>query len=123
MPRGSKPGERRGGRKKGTGNKAKANRALAIELAGVEPKTFLLNGLAFYEAIVKRELAKGARANLTKLAAAFAAGREFAKDAAPYCHSRLPQAVQLGNVLPTDNAAEVEPFRVEFVSAKRIATS
>jgi hypothetical protein len=89
MPRGSKPGERRGGRKKGVGNKAKANRTLAIQIAGVEPKAFLLQGLGFYQAQINAELAKGAKADQSKIAAALAAGKDFAKDAAPYCHSRL----------------------------------
>jgi hypothetical protein len=33
------------------------------------------------------ELAKGAKADHDKIAAAFAAGREFATAAAPYCHA------------------------------------
>ena len=87
--RGSRKGERRGGRAKGTPNKAKANRQRAIEIAGIEPKEFLLNGLAFYQMQIANELAKGDSADHKAIAAAYAAGREYAKDAAPYCHSRL----------------------------------
>ena len=89
MPRGAKPGERRGGRQKGVQNKAKANRELAIRIAGIEPKQFLLNGMGYYQAQIEAELAKGGKADGDKIAASFTAGRDFAKDAAPYCHSRL----------------------------------
>ena len=95
MSKGSKPGERRGGRQKGTPNKAKANRDLAIRIAGIEPKQFLLNGLGFYQGLIEAEIEKGADADLTALREAFTAGREFAKDAAPYCHSRMPQLTEL----------------------------
>lgn len=88
MPRGSKPGERRGGRQKGAKNKKRATRALAIQLAGVEPKAFLLKGLAYCEAQINAELAKP-KPDRDKIAKAFAVGQGFAKDAAPYCHSRL----------------------------------
>jgi hypothetical protein len=47
----------------------------------------LLRRLAFYQAQIEAELAKGAKADPEKIAAAFAAGRDFAKDAAPYCHA------------------------------------
>ena len=62
---------------------------MAIQIAGIEPKAFLLNGLGFYQGQISAELAKGAKADRAKITEAFAAGREFAKDAAPYCHSRL----------------------------------
>jgi hypothetical protein len=96
MPRGAKPGERRGGRQKGAQNKAKANRELAIRIAGIEPKQFLLNGMGFYQAQIEAELAKGSKADTAKLAAAFAAGKDFAKDAAPYCHARLAAIEHMG---------------------------
>lgn len=88
MARGSKPGERRGGRTKGTPNKAKAEREQAIAIAGITPKQFLLNGLAFYQGLVEKESARGDEADEGKIREAYAAGKEFAKDVAPYCHSR-----------------------------------
>lgn len=119
MPRGAKPGERRGGRAKGTPNKKKAARALAIQIAGVEPKTFLLSGLGFYQGRINAELAKGTQADPDVVAAAFAAGREFAKDAAPYCHYRLPQAIQLGNSAPDGQSSSADDvFRIEFVKSR-----
>ena len=42
MPRGSEPGERRGGRKKGTPNKATAAREAAITASGLTPLDYLL---------------------------------------------------------------------------------
>jgi hypothetical protein len=50
----------------------------------------LLRRLGFYQSQINAELAKGAKADKAKIAKALAAGREFAKDAAPYCHSRRP---------------------------------
>jgi uncharacterized phage-associated protein len=47
----------------------------------------LLRGLGVCQARINAELAKGAKADRAKIAAAFAAGREVARDAAPYCHS------------------------------------
>ncbi|MCP4384114.1 MAG: hypothetical protein GY798_22345 [Hyphomicrobiales bacterium] len=89
MPRGSNPGERRGGRQKGTPNKAKANREAAIAVAGISPRDFLLNGLAHYHGIIVKEQRKGRKADMLKIKEAYAAGLEYAKGAAPYCHSRL----------------------------------
>jgi hypothetical protein len=43
MPSGSKPGERRGGRQKGTRNKRESLRQQAIEQTGVTPLEFMLN--------------------------------------------------------------------------------
>lgn len=110
MPRGARPGERRGGRQKGTQNKAKANRALAIRIAGIEPKTFLLNGMGFYQAQIEDEIAKGAGADQAKIAAAYAAGKEFAKDAAPYCHARLAAVEHMGK-----GGGPIEVTRIERV--------
>jgi hypothetical protein len=50
----------------------------------------LLRRLGYYLAQIEAELAKGDKADNDKIAAAFDAGREFAKDAAPYCHSIRP---------------------------------
>ncbi len=55
----------------------------------------LLRGLGLCQAQIEAELAKGAKANRDKIAAAFAAGMEFARDAAPYCHSRRADQPEL----------------------------
>ena len=47
----------------------------------------LLRHLGVYQAQINAELAKGAKANRDKIAKAYAAGKDFARDAAPYCHS------------------------------------
>ena len=46
----------------------------------------LLRRLAFYQRQINAELAK-AKPNQAKIAKALAAGKDFAKDAAPYCHA------------------------------------
>jgi hypothetical protein len=101
-----------GGRAKGAPNKRKANRELALKVAGVDPKTFLLNGLAFYNGQIQREIAKRSKANLDIIATAYTAGREYAKDAAPYCHARLAAIEHTG--------AGGGPIKTQDVSAHDI---
>ena len=80
MPRGSKPGERRGGRKAGTVNKSTAIRVLAAR-----------QGLAMCERLEQTPL----DVILTAMAGGAAAERitdrmlQCAVAAAPYCHPRL----------------------------------
>jgi len=69
MP-GSKPGERRGGRKAGTPNRATAKRQAEIAASGITPLEFMLN--------VMRD---GKRDVMERL--------EAAKAAAPYVHPKL----------------------------------
>jgi len=72
MPRGAKPGERRGGRVKGVPNKITLKREQELAEGGVMPLDVMLRTM--------RKLWKG-----NKRVAACA----LAKDAAPYCHPRL----------------------------------
>ena len=59
-------------------------------MKGDDPELFkLLRRLG--QAQIEAELAKGAKADPEKIAAAFAAGKDFARDAAPYCHSRTEE--------------------------------
>jgi len=46
----------------------------------------LLRQLAFYQRQINAELAK-AKPDRRTIEAAYAAGRDFARDAAPYCHA------------------------------------
>lgn len=74
---GSKPGERRGGRQKGTPNKKTAEAIKAIEESGVTPLQFLLDIM---------------RGELQDPALRF----EAAKAAAPYVHPRLASSELTG---------------------------
>jgi hypothetical protein len=76
MPSGSKPGEKRGGRKKGTPNKRESVRRQAIAQTGVTPLEFMLGVMA-----------NTGNPPLMRL--------DAAKSAAPYVHARL-QAVTIG---------------------------
>jgi hypothetical protein len=76
MPSGSKPGERRGGRQKGTRNKRESLRQQAIEQTGVRPLEFMLNIMGNANNPLLMRL-------------------DAAKSAAPYVHARL-QSVTLG---------------------------
>ncbi len=70
--RGSAPGERRGGRRKGTPNKATAAREAEVEASGMTPLEFMLDILRNEEASTEDR-------------------RWAAQNAAPYCHPKLAQ--------------------------------
>jgi hypothetical protein len=70
MPRGSHPGERRGGRQRGTPNRATAAKAAAVAASGLTPLDFLLS-------VLRDETAPRAER------------MEAAARAAPYVHPRL----------------------------------
>ncbi|MEP0323286.1 hypothetical protein [Bauldia litoralis] len=89
-------------------------------MAGITPKDFLLNGLAFYHGQITDEQAKK-EPDEGKIAAAFSAGKEFAKDAAPYCHSRYGtiegdrRAPQQQEPAPTDARAPTGDSNVDEI--------
>jgi hypothetical protein len=70
MPRGSLPGERRGGRQKGTPNRATAAKAAEIAASGLTPLDYML--------VVMRDESASRQERL-----------EAAAKAAPYVHPRL----------------------------------
>lgn len=74
---GAKPGERRGGRKKGTKNKKNAETVAKIEASGLTPLEFMLDVL---------------RDGAAETAVRF----EAAKAAAPYVHPRLAAVEHTG---------------------------
>ncbi len=78
--RGSAPGERRGGRRKGTPNKATAAREAEIAASGMTPRDYMLAVLRDEDASIKE-----------RMWAAVAA--------APYCHAKpRPVAANAGGV-------------------------
>lgn len=77
MPRGSKPGERRGGRTAGTPNRKTAESVAAIEASGLTPLDFMLQ-------VLRNE----ANDQATRL--------DAAHKAAPYVHAKLA-SVEVGN--------------------------
>ena len=104
MPRGgSKPGERRGGRKKGSpNNRTQATIALA-EAGGTMPLPALLSVMRYWLSQVDAELAKGDEANTPVLHQALDHVRISAKDAAPYLHATIKAQVQI----PHDDASQL----------------
>jgi hypothetical protein len=70
MPRGSRPGERRGGRRKGTPNKRTVERYAEIAASGEMPLAYMLR-------VMRDETSDRERRD------------EMAKAAAPYVHPRL----------------------------------
>jgi hypothetical protein len=83
---GAKPGERRGGRQKGTPNKKNAATIAAIAKAGVTPLEYMLD-------VMRKPLPKDASAEVK--ASIVSMQFEAAKAAAPYVHPRL-SAVETG---------------------------
>lgn len=77
MARGSKPGERRGGRKPGVPNKATQERQAEVAASGLTPLDYMLT-------IMRDEEANPARRD------------EMAKAAAPYVHPKLAAVEHTG---------------------------
>ena len=109
MPRGSLPGERRGGRQKGTPNRATAAKAAEIAASGLTPLDYML-------AVMRDETA----ARPERL--------EAAAKAAPYVHPRLSAIEYTAPAEPEEdvdlselNAEERELLRrlLESVEARR----
>ena len=96
MPRGSRPGERRGGRKKGTPNKKTAELQARVAAEGITPLEVMVGAM---------------RALWAKNEAVAAAA--IAKDAAPYLHPRLASVEYSG---PYPGPIQVE----EWADADRI---
>src|SRR3954454_20980958 len=105
---GSKRGERRGGRQKGTPNKITAKREAEIAASGLTPLDYMLG-------IVRAETPPGLDASVA--IARETLRFEAAKAAAPYCHPRL-QAVTLGG--DPENPIKVETMS-ELEAARRLA--
>lgn len=87
--RGSKPGERRGGRKEGTANTR--TRAIADKAAaeGLTPLEILIREMRWCAKKVEEERAKEVPTDPVLFVGLIRELRELAKDAAPYMHPRL----------------------------------
>lgn len=95
MPRGSAPGERRGGRQKGTPNRRTVARQELADSAIEE-------GLSPLEMMLSTARALFQEGTIESMVAACA----ICKDAAPYCHPRL-SAVSAAINATTDPLAEL----------------
>ena len=84
MPRGSLPGERRGGRQKGTPNRATAAKADEIAASGMTPLDYMIS-------VMRDESATRAER------------MEAAAKAAPYVHPRLSAIEYTGPVEPEED--------------------
>jgi hypothetical protein len=80
MPKGSRPGERRGGRKKGTPNKKTAKTIAAVVAAGITPLDYMLEQM-------RKPIPKDAEPAVK--VAMIGLRFEAAKAAAPYVHPKL----------------------------------
>lgn len=92
MPRGAKPGERRGGRRKGTPNKKTQQQIEAVKATGMTPLEYLTS---VYQSPLPPELAEAVEKNkldadvITAIAGWHAKRLDAAKAAAPYVHPKL----------------------------------
>lgn len=98
--RGSSPGERRGGRQKGSKNKRTVAQVKAVEDTGLTPLQFLTN---IYREECPEEIRTGLAvaddkaAMLAKLIGWYDRRIEAAKAAAPYVHAKLVSVHETGN--------------------------
>ena len=96
MPRGSLPGERRGGRKKGVPNKVNIERAVQVatdvgkaSAAGKLPKETLLEVMRYFRGMAAKHQPGGPEENESKFIKYLELAGDFASKAAPYYHPRL----------------------------------
>ena len=123
MPRGSKPGEHRGGRRKGTPNKATAARQAEVAATGRTPLEVMLENMRFAHATAAEWSAKILDPDvliperldvLKKVMEWRQIAQECAKDAAPYVHPKLASVEYGGN----DKKPVQMKMTIEFVRAK-----
>lgn len=111
MPRGSIPGERRGGRQKGVPNKRTAAKAVFAIAPGISPLEIMLGAA---RAAWAEAHAEDGRVDVKKAQIA----ADIAKDAAPYLHSRLMPAALPGG---DDDMAKARRIRAALVEIEDAA--
>lgn len=93
--RGAKPGERRGGRSKGTPNKANKERERIIAADGITPLEVMLKRMRYHSAkadkAIKSKDESGAEKHM-------ALADDAAKAAAPYVHPKLSSVEMSGGL-------------------------
>lgn len=89
MSRGAKPGQRFGGRAKGTRNHASIAREREVKESGATPLDVMIEDMRWHHSLALTEQAKGAKADKKLVTQELAAARDAAKDAAPYVHPKL----------------------------------
>lgn len=103
--KGSAPGERRGGRAKGTKNKKNAALVAAVEASGATPLEVMLENMRLAhgkgKAILQELIDGGAEVpegfdKLVAMQRFYSMAQDAAKDAAPYVHAKLA-SVEVGN--------------------------
>lgn len=108
-------GKREGaGRKPGTPNKRTLARLEVARLAsesGVSSLHVMLRRMHHHYALAEAQLALGAKADMAKVSAEFAAAHDAAKDAAPYQHPRLASVEHTGR---GGGAIEITDARERF---------
>lgn len=111
MPRGSKLGERRGGRKKGVPNNATQARQAEVKATGQTPLEVMIESMRYFRGLAGRHQPKGVEPDEHKFEKYLSKAADIAKDAAPYVHPKLAQTTLRGD--------EERPIRarveVEFV--------
>jgi hypothetical protein len=102
MPRGSAPGERRGGRQKGTPNKLTAEVQAAIAETGETPRDYMLR-------VMRDETVDHARRDA------------MARAVAPYCHPQLASVATTNETgRHADNMTEEELIKAIEEQANRL---
>ncbi len=89
MPRGSSPGERRGGRQKGSGNKKTREIAEKAAESGITPLEVMIEAMRFHHR-------RAQKANDEKKGEHLKEAATMAEKAAPYMHPRLAAVEHTG---------------------------
>src|SRR3954468_12965426 len=113
-------GKKTGGRQKGTPNKATVEGQERLAASGVTPLDAMIADMRFHWDAHQRALADK---NLPEASKELALAREAAKDAAPYCHARLPAVEHTGKdggPMQTEHLGNAESARA--VIARKIET-
>jgi hypothetical protein len=108
---GSRPGERRGGRKPLTRNKANAERTARAAATGMMPCEVMLEAMRYFRGLAARHAAGGPAPDERKSIQYLREAASIAKDAAPYYHSRLSQTTIQSN----PDKPVVHELKVKFV--------
>ena len=111
MPRGSRPGERRGGRQKGAPNRASQARQAEVKATGQTPLDVMIQAMRYFGGLAARHQPNGPDPDEKKFERFLRQAADIANDAAPYVHPKLAQTTLRGD--------EDKPIRarveVEFV--------
>jgi hypothetical protein len=117
MPAGGK--RPNAGRKKGSPNKASAERAARVESTGLTPLDVMIESMRYLYGLAGKHQLTGETPNEAKFLEYIKAAREAAKDAAPYIHSKMSSMdATMGGPRDLSKLTDTELDDLERISRK-----